>query len=59
MGAWRAITICAGSTQGSSSVFVFAFLLISNRFFYKHELLERYDWYWRVEPDIKYFCDIT
>lgn len=28
-------------------------------FFYKHELLEKYDWYWRIEPDIKYFCDMT
>ena len=30
-----------------------------SRFFYKHELLAKYDWYWRVEPEIKYFCDIT
>jgi mannosyltransferase len=28
-------------------------------FFYKHELLAKYDWYWRIEPDIKYFCDTT
>ncbi|KXT05441.1 hypothetical protein AC578_11100 [Pseudocercospora eumusae] len=28
-------------------------------FFYKHELLLKYDWYWRVEPEIKYFCDMT
>lgn len=28
-------------------------------FFYKHELLAKYDWYWRLEPEIKYFCDIT
>ncbi|KAK0385948.1 hypothetical protein NLU13_7123 [Sarocladium strictum] len=28
-------------------------------FFYKHPLLLKYEWYWRVEPDIKYFCDIT
>lgn len=28
-------------------------------FFYKHELLHKYDWYWRLEPEIKYFCDIT
>lgn len=28
-------------------------------FFYNHELLQKYDWYWRVEPEIKYFCDIT
>ncbi len=28
-------------------------------FFYRHPLLEKYEWYWRIEPDIKYFCDIT
>ncbi|KAK4154926.1 putative mannosyltransferase KTR5 [Chaetomidium leptoderma] len=27
--------------------------------FYKHHLLEKYEWYWRLEPEIKYFCDIT
>ncbi|KAK9465097.1 nucleotide-diphospho-sugar transferase [Lipomyces arxii] len=27
--------------------------------FYKHPMLAKYDWYWRVEPDVKYFCDIT
>lgn len=27
--------------------------------FYKHPLLAKYKWYWRVEPDVKYFCDIT
>lgn len=34
-------------------------LLTRLRFFYKHELLAKYEWYWRVEPEIKYFCDIT
>ena len=29
------------------------------RFFYKHDLLQKYEWYWRLEPEIKYFCDIT
>ena len=28
-------------------------------FFFKHELLQKYEWYWRLEPEIKYFCDIT
>ncbi|KAI9842162.1 MAG: alpha-1,2-mannosyltransferase (Kre5) [Sclerophora amabilis] len=28
-------------------------------YFYKHELLQKYEWYWRLEPEIKYFCDIT
>jgi mannosyltransferase len=28
-------------------------------FFYKHELLAKYEWYWRLEPEITYFCDIT
>lgn len=29
------------------------------RHFYKHPLLMKYEWYWRLEPEIKYFCDIT
>lgn len=28
-------------------------------FFFNHPALARYDWYWRVEPDVKFFCDIT
>lgn len=28
-------------------------------FFYKHELVKKRDWYWRVEPDVEFFCDIT
>ncbi|KAI4212309.1 MAG: hypothetical protein LQ351_005022 [Letrouitia transgressa] len=27
-------------------------------FFYKHPRLRDYDWYWRVEPDVHFFCDI-
>ncbi|KAF8312021.1 glycosyltransferase family 15 protein [Clavulina sp. PMI_390] len=27
-------------------------------FFFRHELLKDYDYYWRVEPNIKLFCDI-
>ncbi|RKP31201.1 glycosyl transferase [Metschnikowia bicuspidata] len=27
-------------------------------FFFRHELLKDYEYYWRVEPDIKIFCDI-
>lgn len=26
--------------------------------FFNHELLREYKYYWRLEPDIKYFCDI-
>src|SRR5438046_3079252 len=33
--------------------------LIFTRFFYKHDLLKPFDWYWRIEPDVTYFCDIT
>ncbi|KAH8833872.1 glycosyltransferase family 15 protein [Flagelloscypha sp. PMI_526] len=28
-------------------------------FFYRHELLKKYKYYWRVEPDIKFFCDLN
>jgi len=27
-------------------------------FFYKHPRLAEFDFYWRVEPDVHYFCDI-
>ncbi|MCJ1235157.1 hypothetical protein MMC14_003123 [Varicellaria rhodocarpa] len=27
-------------------------------FFYKHPRLKEFDWYWRVEPDVHFFCDI-
>jgi alpha 1,2-mannosyltransferase len=27
-------------------------------FFYRHELLQDYEYYWRVEPDIKIHCDV-
>ncbi|KAF8544835.1 nucleotide-diphospho-sugar transferase [Trichophaea hybrida] len=27
-------------------------------FFYRQEALKKYDWYWRVEPDIEIYCDI-
>lgn len=28
-------------------------------FFYRHPLMNKYKYYWRVEPDIKLHCDIT
>ena len=34
-------------------------MLTADRHFYKHPLLMKYEWYWRLEPEIKYFCDIT
>ncbi|KAI9821415.1 MAG: hypothetical protein M1826_000696 [Phylliscum demangeonii] len=27
-------------------------------FFYRHPKLQDFDWYWRVEPDVHFFCDI-
>ncbi|GAB1517901.1 hypothetical protein RhiTH_000956 [Rhizoctonia solani] len=27
-------------------------------FFFKHELLKDYDYYWRIEPNVKFFCDL-
>lgn len=27
--------------------------------FYDHELVKSRDWYWRVEPDVEFYCDIT
>ncbi|KAI0724091.1 glycosyltransferase family 15 protein [Fomitopsis betulina] len=27
-------------------------------FFYRHELLAKYKYYWRIEPDVSFFCDL-
>jgi alpha 1,2-mannosyltransferase len=27
-------------------------------FFFRHELLKDYDWYWRVEPETEYYCHL-
>ncbi|CUS24039.1 LAQU0S13e01904g1_1 [Lachancea quebecensis] len=27
--------------------------------FYKHPLVSRHEWYWRIEPDVEFFCDVT
>ncbi|CAG8498017.1 17195_t:CDS:2, partial [Racocetra persica] len=27
-------------------------------FFFQHELLDKYDYYWRVEPGVQFYCDI-
>jgi len=27
-------------------------------FFYKHELLKPFKYYWRVEPDVRFYCDL-
>ncbi|OAX44677.1 glycosyltransferase family 15 protein [Rhizopogon vinicolor AM-OR11-026] len=27
-------------------------------FFFRHELLAPYKYYWRVEPDVRYYCDV-
>lgn len=27
--------------------------------FYKHPLVKQNEWYWRIEPDVEFFCDIT
>lgn len=27
--------------------------------FFRHPLVRKHEWYWRVEPDVKFFCDLT
>ncbi|CAG8702527.1 10565_t:CDS:2, partial [Acaulospora morrowiae] len=27
-------------------------------FFYRHHLLDKYDYYWRVEPGVQFYCDV-
>lgn len=27
--------------------------------FYKHPLMKQYEWYWRLEPNVEFYCDIS
>ena len=27
-------------------------------FFFRHESLKEYDWYWRLEPDVEFYCSV-
>ncbi|CAL1704404.1 unnamed protein product [Somion occarium] len=27
-------------------------------FFFRHELLDKYKYYWRIEPDVNFYCDL-
>ncbi|GAA5922232.1 hypothetical protein JCM1841_000690 [Sporobolomyces salmonicolor] len=27
-------------------------------YFFRHQLLEQYDYYWRIEPSVKFYCDL-
>src|SRR5277367_6580067 len=56
MAEWRVIITCADFTPGMCS---FRDVIDCYSFFYKHDLLKPFDWYWRIEPDVTYFCDIT
>ena len=29
------------------------------QFFFRHPLLQKYKWYWRVEPDVHFHCDVN
>ncbi|KAJ9119591.1 hypothetical protein QFC22_003300 [Naganishia vaughanmartiniae] len=31
---------------------------VAREYFFRHPLLAEYDYYWRVEPDVKFFCDL-
>lgn len=37
-------------------MWLYAFCI--SQFFYRHELLKPYRYYWRVEPGVKFFCDM-
>ncbi|KAG0669250.1 alpha-1,2-mannosyltransferase (Kre5) [Maudiozyma exigua] len=28
-------------------------------FFFRHELVSQYEWYWRIEPEVEFHCDLT
>jgi len=33
-------------------------ILRLGQFFFRHQLLQKYKYYWRVEPGVTFFCDL-
>lgn len=59
----RVIAICAGRIQGYRLRIYKQYLTRSNHrfqsgFFFRHPFLDDFDWYWRLEPDVDYHCDL-
>ncbi|KAL0581728.1 hypothetical protein V5O48_000310 [Marasmius crinis-equi] len=51
--------ICAATTPGYGTfMFVGRLSDLDLQFFWRHELLKDYKYYWRIEPDVKFFCDL-
>ncbi|CAE7147072.1 unnamed protein product [Rhizoctonia solani] len=53
-----------GSTSSSNNAAAgsfapFGVLVTGSIFFFRHELLKQYDYYWRIEPDVTFFCDLN
>ncbi|KAF4622036.1 hypothetical protein D9613_009523 [Agrocybe pediades] len=34
-------------------------IIYGGSFFFKHPLMQKYRWYWRIEPDVHFHCDIN
>jgi hypothetical protein len=56
------IDTCAGTLLVYYSMEKRRFLIIQFRFesglFYRHPLMAEYEFYWRVEPSVEFFCDL-
>lgn len=50
----RAEIICSGGSESYRRMCRF-----QSGFFFQHPLLQQYDYYWRLDPSVKFFCDIT
>lgn len=44
-------------TKKTTSLFLSA-LRYQSGFFFQHEAMLPFDYYWRIEPDVEYSCDL-
>ncbi|RUS25501.1 nucleotide-diphospho-sugar transferase [Jimgerdemannia flammicorona] len=42
----------------SPQIYIYIYYSFESGFFFRHPLLDEFDYYWRVEPSVEFFCDI-
>ncbi|KAF6747527.1 alpha-1,2-mannosyltransferase [Ephemerocybe angulata] len=55
--AWRDWLVGEGIIYGESVAYR-NMCRFNSGFFFHHPLLQKYRWYWRIEPDVRFHCDL-
>jgi hypothetical protein len=49
---------CAGELTFKNRYVTNVLFRFQSGFFFRHPLLDPYEYYWRIEPDVNFYCDV-